>query len=418
MSETLLATKSTEGLTSLGSSNQRAFELISGTVMAECGPRHAALFAEPVPTQFGDRIDWYAAEDGKAVPLASLDDADRSAAEVVLDGLLSDIRAKAQGYLDSKLGDDQRLGEALANALVYPGPECVFVQGSGDDLQPVIILWAWSEDSQPTVATDLGGVSQRPAGVVASQVADTAAATTAASAPLAPPPARRHGNWWWLVWLGWLLLALMLGTILYLLIAACALRLPGVPSYCPVPELRTEDHEQRANVLRDQIAAVERKIATADRSCQPEPVEEAALIPPPPPEPEPDAIDQRLQQSGAQRGDLTFSLIWDGTDDLDLHVTCPPGQTIFYRRRNACNGTLDVDGNARNPTQNPVENVYFNDPVAGAYRLKVHLFKSRTGSGQRPFQVRIDERGQVRTLNAVVSPSGSTWTYVHQTGGQ
>lgn len=421
MSDSLLATKSTEGLTSLGSPNQRSPELIAGTVLNECGPRHAAIFAEPVATQYGDRIDWYASVEGKAVPLASLDEEARAEAEAVLGGLIEDIREKAEGYLTSKLPDDQRLGEALANALVYPGPDYVYVIGSGKDLQPVIIQWAWSEDSQPTVQTRLGGTSKtRPAAPEPSAAAAAAAAqaeTTAAAAPVAPPPERRPGNWWWLVWLGWLLLAVMLGTILYLMIAACALKLPGVPNYCPVPEIRTEDHEQRAAILRDQIAAVERQIAIADRSCQPDPLEEAALVPPPRPVRQADAIDRRLQQLGAQKGDLTFSLIWDGPDDLDLHVTCPPGGTINFRSRNACNGTLDVDSNARNPIRTPVENIYFNGPPVGNYDLRVHLFKSRTSAAPRPFQLRIVDRGNVQTLSGVVSPSGASWTHKYQTRG-
>lgn len=57
MFEAFLANTSTQGLSALGTAPQRSFELITGTVRDVLGERHAALFAEPVATQYGDRFD-------------------------------------------------------------------------------------------------------------------------------------------------------------------------------------------------------------------------------------------------------------------------------------------------------------------------------------------------------------------------
>ena len=74
MSEAFLTNTSTEGLKPLGTAPQRSFELVSDTVREKLGPAHAALFAEPVPTQYGDRFDWYAPVSGRATLLADVPD--------------------------------------------------------------------------------------------------------------------------------------------------------------------------------------------------------------------------------------------------------------------------------------------------------------------------------------------------------
>lgn len=277
MSSTFIANTSTEGLAPLGSAPQRSFELVSGTVLDALGPRHAALFAEPEGTEFGDRFDWYGAAGGKPRALETLDEDDRAAAEDALDGLLADISKLADTLIADETSDKQRLGEALANALRYPGPEAVYIFGSGEDLQPVLVNWAWVTDTQVAATGSLSGVGGKTAAAKAADAAaDQAAAQgrMASAAPMPPLPRRaREGgplNLWWLLWLGWLLLFAMICAILYLMIEACALRLPGLPNYCPPPGPSASELARDAQVLRDRIAAVERQMGIADRACQPQ----------------------------------------------------------------------------------------------------------------------------------------------------
>lgn len=281
MSNTFIANTSTEGLAPLGSAPQRSFELISGTVLDELGERHAALFAEPEGTEFGDRFDWYANAAGKPRQLSSLDEDEQPAAQTALDKLIGDVNKLAERLLADEDPSKQRLGEALSNAVQYPGPETVYIFGSGKDAQPVLVNWAWVADTQVAVTgslTDTGQSADTKAKVAAEK-----ASMAAVAAPLPPPPLQRREGmnplFWWLLWLGWLLLVLMIGVILYLMIEACALKVPGFPNHCPPPGPTVLDLERKAEVLRDQIAAAERKVGVADRACQPK---QAALFAPDP----------------------------------------------------------------------------------------------------------------------------------------
>ena len=43
-------------------------------------------------------------------------------------------------------------------------------------------------------------------------------------------------------------------------------------------------------------------------------------------------LDQRLQETRASADDMTISLMWNSTVDLDLRVPAPTGEEIFYHR--------------------------------------------------------------------------------------
>ena len=123
--------------------------------------------------------------------------------------------------------------------------------------------------------------------------------------------------------------------------------------------------------------------------------------PPEPPVPEPpsppplsqEALDRRLEEEAASRGSITISMGWNTTDDLDLHVVPPGGaeSEIFYDRKAAGGGTLDVDANDHNDrlVEEPVENVFFPDPEPGRYRVFIVNFKDRTPEGGTEYLVRM-----------------------------
>lgn len=252
MSGTRLITTSSEGLQPLGSAAQRSFELVTGAVRARLGEEHAALFAEPVASEHGDRIDWYAAGDGEAIPMARLSPEERSALKARLGEMVAAIRAEAGRLGTSGDADDQRLSEALVNALEIPGEEMVLALRAADgSLRPVLVHWAWLRNERAAVRGVLSAMVPR-----------------AAPAPPAAPGAGRAGFRRWLIGFGWLALAMMIAAILYLMVAPCGLA-PGGPDFCPSdpPALAAAYSEQAA--IEDEIAALEREIALADRTCQP-----------------------------------------------------------------------------------------------------------------------------------------------------
>ena len=89
-----------------------------------------------------------------------------------------------------------------------------------------------------------------------------------------------------------------------------------------------------------------------------------------------------LKKNDAALGELEMALSWNNFNDLDIHVTCPHGQVIFYNHKvsTCCNGTLDIDMNAGGQkSEQPVEHIYWKkNPPKGKYIVKVHHFAVHT----------------------------------------
>jgi hypothetical protein len=84
-------------------------------------------------------------------------------------------------------------------------------------------------------------------------------------------------------------------------------------------------------------------------------------------------MSKRLRQAGAQTGDIQCSLMWNNTDDLDLHCKTPSGFHISYSNKKGGGGELDVDRNAGSDlTTTPVENIFFSNPEKGQYKFWVN----------------------------------------------
>ncbi len=400
MSEAFLTTTSSEGLQPLGSAPQRSFELVSGAVRDRLGPEHGAIFGEPVASEHGDQIDWYAPVNGKVVALADLPQAEQQALRDRLGRLIGDIRAEAARLGESAAPEDQRLSEALANAIEIPGEGMIHAVRDCDGvLHPVLVHWAWVRDEQAAVRGVLTGMVPRPK-------------AAPAPAPAAIAPARRGGasRWWliWLIWLGWLLLAILLGIIVYLMVAPCGLR-AGRLSYCPVEPGAPDASLSETRVIEDRIASLRHELALGVRNCRPT----LAPVPdiPQPTEQEDQSLNRRLEQRGGARGQLNFVLEWGTKDDIDLHVTCPTGQPIFYLKRTNCGGTLDLDANVspRTAISDPVENVVFETVAPGIYKVRVNLYSNRSKADQPVTLHVLRASGPSQTYSAILGPGRSDW---------
>ena len=434
MSDALLTTTSTGGLKPLGSAPQRSYELITGTLRERLSDAHAQLFAEPVTAQHGDRFDWYAPLSGNARRLGDIPAEDQGPIRAYLAELVADIRALAETYGEAGGADDGRLGEALTNALEIPSEASIYVVGDNPG-QPVLVHWAWIEDHQRAVRGVLSAVDHRRQRERAE----------AAAIPVAPTAvvAREPMSWGWLMWLGWLILALMIAWILFLLTEACGLRGPAWLSFCPGGGPVASASASEALVLRDEVARLEQRLADLDQACQPAPpspraklaIEEdtppAIPLPLPAPAPAPrdettteapeeppgavrvSELDRRLAETGADQGALTFSLGWGSTANLNLEVACPSGDG----GPESCGGTRDVGANDTPDTarEDPVENVFFADTTEGTYRVRVHLADG--AEGDHSFELRVRTNDGIRTLRGSVSPSRPEWIYSHVVTG-
>lgn len=116
----------------------------------------------------------------------------------------------------------------------------------------------------------------------------------------------------------------------------------------------------------------------------------------------------RLGKAGAKQGEVTVSLAWDTRDDLDLHLIkdyrLPKKgsynfkEMIYYAKRTAPWGELDVDMNIRPQTDEPVENIFMPSLPKGRYGVYVHLYRSHTRRREIKFRVLIQWKGQDKPL--------------------
>ncbi len=96
-------------------------------------------------------------------------------------------------------------------------------------------------------------------------------------------------------------------------------------------------------------------------------------------------------------GDLQFTLTWDSTADIDLHVYEPGGTEIWFANPRSQQGFLDVDDiDGFGP-----ENVFYEDGHdAGNYRVEVHHF---SGALPTNYTVTITDNGNTRTYSGSVT---------------
>lgn len=119
-----------------------------------------------------------------------------------------------------------------------------------------------------------------------------------------------------------------------------------------------------------------------------------------------DDFSERLRQAGARSGDVQVSLEWKNINDLDLHVFDPNNEEIFYNHRQSqSGGLLDVDMNAAQLTERPVENVYWPERGAlpGRYRVEVVHFANHGARDPTVFTVRVVNKGQVTYFQGSIS---------------
>jgi uncharacterized protein YegL len=118
---------------------------------------------------------------------------------------------------------------------------------------------------------------------------------------------------------------------------------------------------------------------------------------------------RRLQREGAKSGDVQISLIWNNYNDLDLHVTCPHGDEIYFAdRESECSGELDVDMNVLPTSTEPVENVYWppGEAPEGAYEVHVHHYRNHEMKGcedPTPYRVAVSVGGMVEEFTGRIS---------------
>ena len=131
--------------------------------------------------------------------------------------------------------------------------------------------------------------------------------------------------------------------------------------------------------------------------------------PPPPPEwtdslsARAEALEAALAAAPrAAAGELVVRLAFEPGADLDLSVTDPLDETVYYANTPVrTGGALDADRRCASEGER-IETVGFAAPFAGRYRVGVD-FQQRCESGERvvPWAISIDAHGERRLLRGL-----------------
>jgi hypothetical protein len=111
-------------------------------------------------------------------------------------------------------------------------------------------------------------------------------------------------------------------------------------------------------------------------------------------------------------GIIRGQLVWDTSADLDLHLTLPDQQQVFFANRSVtfnsgkATATLDHDnlgGTIDAPPNHRVENIAVNGvPAPGTYSFFVNSFS--TSNSSDPFSLRVSFNGRTQLLTGNLGP--------------
>ena len=116
-----------------------------------------------------------------------------------------------------------------------------------------------------------------------------------------------------------------------------------------------------------------------------------------------DTLVRLLRSLGAGSGTITVSMLWNTADDADLHVVTPGGEEIYYGNPRAGGGELDVDMQVSSVVDDPVENIYFQDPERGTYNVIVENYSDRTPDEDSLVLIRVSVRGKAREYRVILN---------------
>ncbi|MBR1833175.1 MAG: zinc-ribbon domain-containing protein, partial [Ruminiclostridium sp.] len=126
-----------------------------------------------------------------------------------------------------------------------------------------------------------------------------------------------------------------------------------------------------------------------------------------PPAPDSSTMGGTLVERGARTGKITLSTMWNRFDDVDLHCEAPGDAHIYYGNKTAGGGQLDVDANAGGQRiLDPVENIYFENPRNGHYKVYLNQFADRSDDSAS-YLVRVDVDGEVREFSGTIDTTGT-----------
>ncbi len=374
------------------------WERLCDVLRIEISPEAAALFAEPVADPTRGLTHWHivALEDPK--PLLSLAAPEREKLLATYHKLQGDIRAYADRLAAAGGETNLRLAIGLRAAVETSDQDARLWSASG---APLLTGWGRRTAAAPISAARIVTRAKPDEwrGPRARGRAFIPGLTRTALAQGGGLAVKWTGYRRAAAWLFWLPFWLIVATIFYQLLPACAIDLPllrGASQCVRAQNGPPLDLNARNEALRRAVFEAEKRIATncADKA-KPSPRRKGESDK----APSRDETKKRAEDAGLHRGRLDVTLAWNGREDLDLHVYCPGGH-LYFRQKSACGGILDQDRNASLATaeEHPVEHATWpREPPAGMYRIVVNYLSHGLPLRPVPFTVLVrngeEERG-------------------------
>lgn len=116
--------------------------------------------------------------------------------------------------------------------------------------------------------------------------------------------------------------------------------------------------------------------------------------------------DEALTSVEGKTGKVTVTLLWNTSDELDLFITSPSGDTVNYMSPHSISGgVMDIDKQyASNGYY--VGNAYWNNPPEGKYIVRVNVSGKKT-SGSTSFKLRIISGSVTKTYSGSINTGTS-----------
>lgn len=112
-------------------------------------------------------------------------------------------------------------------------------------------------------------------------------------------------------------------------------------------------------------------------------------------------------------GDVQVLLSWNNYNDLDLIVTDPYGESVFFRnRRVSSGGQLEIDMNVEYPdSKTPIENIYWQPGSApnGTYNVYLLYYKQHeSGIDETPYTIKVKHGDKTDEYSGTIKEEGNT----------
>ncbi|MBQ8656973.1 MAG: hypothetical protein IJ527_07995 [Prevotella sp.] len=136
--------------------------------------------------------------------------------------------------------------------------------------------------------------------------------------------------------------------------------------------------------------------------------------PQPQPQPRQDDAVRQAEQVG-NNGQLKITLLWDFLADIDLHVLQPNGNEIWFRNLKDVSTGAQLDRDNKNGGQGAAENIYWQNPPRGAYKVALKYYGKSMSTGKlesgvctvvvfqagkqpKTYKVNMSQKGQIEQI--------------------